>query len=172
VLCAALDTHLTTPSEEEELDGGRRLVVVGDVLLDRDIIGTVDRRSPEAPVPIVSGTHAVDRPGGAGLAAVLAAREPGWRITLVGGIGQDAPGARVRELLYQAGVEVTSTSPPLAPPRSRPASAPATAPCSATTRRTPRCASARSRTKPVPGWPRPQPWWYATTGAASPPITN
>jgi D-beta-D-heptose 7-phosphate kinase/D-beta-D-heptose 1-phosphate adenosyltransferase len=46
VLCAALDNHLTTPSEEEELDGGRRLVVVRDVLLDRDIIGTVDRLSP------------------------------------------------------------------------------------------------------------------------------
>lgn len=107
VLCVALDTHLTTPSQEEELDGGRRLVVVvGDVLLDRDIIGTVDRLSPEAPVPIVSDTRTVDRPGGAGLAAVLAAREPGWRITLVGGIGQDAPGARVRELLDQAGVEV------------------------------------------------------------------
>ena len=106
LLCAALDTHLTTSSEQEELDGGRRLVVVGDVLLDRDLIGTVDRLSPEAPVPIVSDTHAVDRPGGAGLAAVLAARKPGWRITLVGGIGQDAPGARVRDLLYQAGVEV------------------------------------------------------------------
>jgi len=106
VLCAALDTHLTTPSEEDELDGVRRLVVVGDVLLDHDISGTVDRLSPEAPVPIVSDTHAVDRPGGAGLAAVLAAREPGWRITLVGGIGQDTPGARVRQLLHQAGVEV------------------------------------------------------------------
>ncbi|MGH3870050.1 MAG: PfkB family carbohydrate kinase [Pseudonocardiaceae bacterium] len=80
--------------------------MVGDVLLDRDVIGTVDRLSPECPVPIVSDTHTVDRPGGAGLAAVLAARKPGWRITLVGGIGQDAPGARVRELLNQAGVEV------------------------------------------------------------------
>jgi rfaE bifunctional protein nucleotidyltransferase chain/domain/rfaE bifunctional protein kinase chain/domain len=105
VLCAALDVQLTTPSEEER-NGGRRLVVVGDVLLDRDIIGTVDRFSPEAPVPIVSDTHIVDRPGGAGLAAVLAAREPGWRITLLGGIGQDASGARVRALLHQAGVEV------------------------------------------------------------------
>lgn len=106
VLCAALDTHFTTSPDVEELGGERRLVVVGDVLLDRDIIGTVDRLSPEAPVPIVSDTQVVDRPGGAGLAAVLAAREPGWRITLVGGIGQDAPGAQVRELLDQAGVEV------------------------------------------------------------------
>ena len=106
VLCANVDTYLSSPAEEEESDGRRQLVVVGDVLLDRDIIGAVDRLSPEAPVPIVSDTRGADRPGGAGLAAVMAAREPGWRITLVGAIGQDAPGAQVRELLHQAGVEI------------------------------------------------------------------
>ena len=40
-----LDTHLTASAKEENLNGGRRLVVVGDVLLDRDIIGTADRLS-------------------------------------------------------------------------------------------------------------------------------
>jgi D-beta-D-heptose 7-phosphate kinase / D-beta-D-heptose 1-phosphate adenosyltransferase len=88
------------------LTGGRRLVVVGDVLLDRDITGTADRLSPEAPVPVVSDAQIVDRPGGAGLAALLAARQPGWRVTLVAGIGRDTSGARVRELLHEAGVEV------------------------------------------------------------------
>nr|WP_285740307.1 D-glycero-beta-D-manno-heptose 1-phosphate adenylyltransferase [Kitasatospora phosalacinea] len=82
------------------------MVVVGDVLLDRDITGTADRLSPEAPVPVVADAHATDRPGGAGLAAILAARQPGWRITLVCGIGQDEPGARVRALLDDAGIEV------------------------------------------------------------------
>jgi rfaE bifunctional protein nucleotidyltransferase chain/domain/rfaE bifunctional protein kinase chain/domain len=105
VLCAALDEHLTAASKEENLGGERRLVVVGDVLLDRDITGTVDRLSPEAPVPIVSDARAADRPGGAGMAAVLAAREPGWRVTLVGGLGQNAAGAQVRDLLHRAGVE-------------------------------------------------------------------
>ncbi|MFD4393375.1 D-glycero-beta-D-manno-heptose 1-phosphate adenylyltransferase [Kitasatospora sp. NPDC058478] len=108
LLCAGIDTHLTgpAPSADTQPDGPRRLVVVGDVLLDRDITGTADRLSPEAPVPVVSGTQTVNRPGGAGLAAVLAARTPGWRVTLVCGTGHDESGAQVRALLGEAGIEV------------------------------------------------------------------
>lgn len=108
LLCAAIDAHLVEPAiaTDEEIDGVRRLVVVGDVLLDRDITGTADRLSPEAPVPVIANARDIDRPGGAGLAAVLAAQEPGWRVTLVCGLGQDGPGARVRALMAQAGVEV------------------------------------------------------------------
>ncbi|MGI5438809.1 D-glycero-beta-D-manno-heptose 1-phosphate adenylyltransferase [Streptomyces shenzhenensis] len=108
VLCAAIDTHVTglTAPADEELGGVRRLVVVGDVMLDRDITGISDRLSPEAPVPVVAEAQDIDRPGGAGLAAVLAARDPGWRVTLVCGLGQDIPGARVRGMLREAGVEV------------------------------------------------------------------
>ncbi|MBV9022795.1 MAG: D-glycero-beta-D-manno-heptose 1-phosphate adenylyltransferase [Streptomycetaceae bacterium] len=84
----------------------RHLVVVGDLLLDRDITGTVERLSPEAPAPVVSDARATERPGGAGLAALLAAREPGWRVSLVCGIGRGAADHRVRELLQDAGVEV------------------------------------------------------------------
>ena len=53
----------------------RPLVVLGDALLDRDLTGRADRLSPDAPVPVVSGLSEVDRPGGAGLAALLAARD-------------------------------------------------------------------------------------------------
>ncbi|MFB8310183.1 PfkB family carbohydrate kinase [Streptomyces sp. NPDC055961] len=106
LLCAAVDAHLTQPATAAEPTGGRRLVVVGDVLLDRDITGTADRLSPEAPVPVVADTHSTDRPGGAGLAALLAAREPGWHVTLVCGLGQDGPGARAGTLLEEAGVDV------------------------------------------------------------------
>ncbi|MFB9556195.1 D-glycero-beta-D-manno-heptose 1-phosphate adenylyltransferase [Streptomyces roseoviridis] len=91
-------------------------MVVGDVLLDRDITGRVERLSPEGPVPVVSGVRSSERPGGAGMAAVLAAREPGWRVTLVCGLGQDEPGARVRALLRKAGVEVVSLAPSGATP--------------------------------------------------------
>ncbi|WP_368666639.1 D-glycero-beta-D-manno-heptose 1-phosphate adenylyltransferase [Kitasatospora sp. MBT63] len=107
-MCAAVDSHLTEPAASGggELEGVRRLVVVGDVLLDRDITGTADRLSPEAPVPVIADSRSTERPGGAGLAAVLATREPGWHVTLVCGLGQDAPGARVRTLLDEAGVEV------------------------------------------------------------------
>ena len=60
-------------------DGRRRLgvtlVVVGDALLDRDVTGRADRLSPDAPVPVVSELTETDRPGGAALAALLAARD-------------------------------------------------------------------------------------------------
>ena len=44
---------------------GKRLLVVGDVMLDKYIWGEVGRISPEAPVPIVRGIHQSERPGGA-----------------------------------------------------------------------------------------------------------
>ncbi|MFF8786730.1 D-glycero-beta-D-manno-heptose 1-phosphate adenylyltransferase [Streptomyces sp. NPDC015125] len=106
LLCAAVDAHLTAPTLATEQADARRLVAVGDVFLDRDITGTADRLSPEAPVPVLAGAQTAHRPGGAGLAAILAARYPGWSVTLVCGIGQDEPGAQVRTLLDEAGVEV------------------------------------------------------------------
>ena len=51
------------------------LVVIGDALLDRDVEGRVERLSPEAPVPVVDEVAENARPGGAGLAAALAAAE-------------------------------------------------------------------------------------------------
>ncbi|OBG31501.1 PfkB family carbohydrate kinase [Mycolicibacter heraklionensis] len=51
------------------------LVVVGDTMLDIDVDGMASRLSPEAPVPVVDPERIWQRPGGAGLAAVLAARE-------------------------------------------------------------------------------------------------
>ena len=50
-----------------------RLAVVGDVLLDRDLDGRAERLAPDAPVPVVDGLEEHARPGGAGLAAALAA---------------------------------------------------------------------------------------------------
>nr|WP_024127265.1 D-glycero-beta-D-manno-heptose 1-phosphate adenylyltransferase [Streptomyces sp. F8]AHE40001.1 RfaE bifunctional protein [Streptomyces sp. F8] len=108
LLCAAVDTHLTAPAPAAgaEQTDAPRLVVVGDVLLDRDITGSADRLSPEAPAPVLAAARSTERPGGAGLAAVLAARTPGWQVTLICGIGQDQSGAHLRALLDDAGVEV------------------------------------------------------------------
>ncbi|MFJ5733960.1 D-glycero-beta-D-manno-heptose 1-phosphate adenylyltransferase [Streptomyces microflavus] len=108
LLCASLDTLLTAPGPAEDAaqSGVPRIVVVGDVLLDRDIAGTADRLSPEAPVPVLVDARSTERPGGAGLGAVLAARTADWNVTLVCGIGQDQPGAHLRALLDDAGVEV------------------------------------------------------------------
>jgi rfaE bifunctional protein kinase chain/domain len=90
-----------------ELAGGP-LVVVGDVLLDREVIGTVQRLCPEAPVPVLDQTSTVDRPGGAGLAALLAADDGTRDVVLVGAFGRDEGGERLRELLAAAGVRVAA----------------------------------------------------------------
>lgn len=74
------------------------LVVVGDVLLDSDIEGRADRRSPDAGVPVVDVHTGIWRPGGAGLAALLATRDAG-EVVLVGGFGDDEPGHRLHRLL-------------------------------------------------------------------------
>ncbi|WSK73400.1 D-glycero-beta-D-manno-heptose 1-phosphate adenylyltransferase [Streptomyces sp. NBC_01276] len=81
------------------------MVVVGDALLDRDLVGTVDRVSPEAPVVVVDHVEVRSRPGGAGLAAVLAAR--GARpVTLVTALSDDREGRDLGGLLRDAGIRV------------------------------------------------------------------
>ena len=69
-----------------------RLVVVGDALLDRDVDGLVLRLSPDAPVPVVEDPVVHSRPGGAALAAVLAASD-GCDVTLVTALADDPAGA-------------------------------------------------------------------------------
>src|SRR4051812_8587501 len=81
------------------------LVVVGDLLLDRDLNGTVDRICPDAPAPVVDGITATARPGGAGLAACLAAAR-GADVTLVAAVADDDAGLELRRLLADAGVTV------------------------------------------------------------------
>ncbi|WP_214410072.1 D-glycero-beta-D-manno-heptose 1-phosphate adenylyltransferase [Sphaerisporangium fuscum] len=74
------------------------LVVIGDSLLDVDIEGEADRLCPDAPVPVVCGRAEHRRPGGAGLSALLAARE-GAEVVLVTALGEDPSGQRLRALL-------------------------------------------------------------------------
>ena len=82
-----------------------RLVVVGDALLDRDIEGRVERVCPDAPVPVVDESSRVSRPGGAALAAALAAAD-GHHVTLITGLARDPAGRELAALLDRAGVEV------------------------------------------------------------------
>ncbi|GGO01126.1 bifunctional protein HldE [Microbispora rosea subsp. aerata] len=77
------------------------LVVVGDCLLDVDVEGTADRLCPDAPVPVVEGPAEHHRPGGAGLAALLAARD-GTRVVLITALGDDPSGRRLEGLLSPA----------------------------------------------------------------------
>jgi rfaE bifunctional protein nucleotidyltransferase chain/domain/rfaE bifunctional protein kinase chain/domain len=124
VMCAAVDgalaedqtttdagAVLVKDSLVQPVDGSgpeesRRLVVVGDTVLDRDITGEAQRLSPEAPVPVVSRPSITTRAGGAGMAAVMATQEPGWTVALVTALGADEAGAEVRTLLADAGVHL------------------------------------------------------------------
>ncbi|MFI9485408.1 PfkB family carbohydrate kinase [Promicromonospora sp. NPDC052451] len=73
------------------------VVVVGDVLLDRDVDGTVTRLAPDAPVPVVDVAQVRQSPGGAGLAALLCA--PRADVVLVAPLADDADGEELRRQL-------------------------------------------------------------------------
>ncbi len=82
---------------------GRRILVVGDLMLDRYLWGRVDRISPEAPVPVVEIERESEALGGAGnVAANLQAL--GAEPVLLGVVGEDGDGARLMETLQQRGV--------------------------------------------------------------------
>lgn len=76
----------------------RHLVVLGDVLLDRDVTGRVARTSPDGTAPVLDIDVTNERPGGAGLTALLAARA-GADVTLIAPIGTDRGSQRAAELL-------------------------------------------------------------------------
>jgi D-beta-D-heptose 7-phosphate kinase / D-beta-D-heptose 1-phosphate adenosyltransferase len=97
-----------TQDRSEPAGTPRGLVVVGDMMLDRDVIGEADRLSPEAPVPVVEVGGRKARPGGAGLAAMLAARSRGWTVTLLTACGFDDEGDEVRRMLHDAGIGVVN----------------------------------------------------------------
>jgi D-beta-D-heptose 7-phosphate kinase/D-beta-D-heptose 1-phosphate adenosyltransferase len=75
--------------EVEQNWGSKRLLVVGDVMLDKYIWGEVGRISPEAPVPVVRATHQSEQPGGAANVAMNLAHL-GAQATVVGFTGGDA----------------------------------------------------------------------------------
>ena len=82
-----------------------RILVVGDVMLDRYWYGEVKRISPEAPVPIVriQTERTRETPGGAANVAVNAAAL-GANVALLSVVGDDEPGRKLAELLEKAGV--------------------------------------------------------------------
>ena len=83
----------------------RRMLVVGDLMLDRYVYGAVSRISPEAPVPVVRVTRENSMPGGASNVACNI-RTLGGRAAVAGMIGKDAAGVELRWLLTHADVDV------------------------------------------------------------------
>jgi D-beta-D-heptose 7-phosphate kinase/D-beta-D-heptose 1-phosphate adenosyltransferase len=84
-----------------------RLLVAGDVMLDRYIYGSVARISPEAPVPVVRQAREVAAPGGAANTAANIAGL-GATVTLLGVIGRDAAAESLVLCLEQKGVSAAS----------------------------------------------------------------
>ncbi|MFQ5906283.1 MAG: bifunctional heptose 7-phosphate kinase/heptose 1-phosphate adenyltransferase, partial [bacterium] len=86
---------------------GKRVLVVGDLMLDEYLWGGVSRISPEAPVPIVEVTSESIRPGGAANVASNIA-SLGGKPVLVGVVGRDVPGKRLLELIAGLGLDASS----------------------------------------------------------------
>jgi D-beta-D-heptose 7-phosphate kinase/D-beta-D-heptose 1-phosphate adenosyltransferase len=80
-----------------------KLLVIGDVMLDRYLHGAASRISPEAPVPVVQVGNQEDRPGGAGNVALNIAAL-GSAATLIGVVGKDDNAQDLESRLTAAGV--------------------------------------------------------------------
>ena len=81
-----------------------RILIVGDVMLDRYWFGEVSRISPEAPVPVVKVERSEERPGGAANVARNAAAL-GARVALLSVVGTDDAGRSLERLLGESGIE-------------------------------------------------------------------
>lgn len=90
--------------DDVRLLAGRQVLVVGDLVLDEYVTGSMTRISREAPVPIVEVFDKEDRAGSAASAAanVIAL---GSRASVVGVVGRDAAGARLEQKLHQRGID-------------------------------------------------------------------
>lgn len=87
-----------------EASGAPRALVVGDLMLDRYVIGNASRLSPEAPVPVVVASQHDVRPGGAAnVAAGIAAQ--GVETTLLGVTGEDESSEQIGALVAKYGVD-------------------------------------------------------------------
>lgn len=85
---------------------GLHVVVVGDVMLDNYWWGSVDRISPEAPVPVVAITKRESRLGGAANVA-LNCISLGAKVTLASVVGKDSDGDLLLSLADKAGIDTS-----------------------------------------------------------------
>ena len=83
--------------------GDARVLVLGDVMLDRYVSGDASRLSPEAPIPVLRPTARRATLGGAANVALNVATL-GGQVALVGVVGDDPDGAELRQLLASSGV--------------------------------------------------------------------
>ena len=84
--------------------GQPRVLVVGDLMLDRYVWGDAERISQEAPVILLHADRREERLGGASSVATML-RALGARVTLSGVVGNDFDGARIRQMLTDLGID-------------------------------------------------------------------
>src|SRR6059058_1535953 len=84
--------------------GRPRVLVVGDLMLDRYIWGNAARISQEAPVILLHADQREERLGGASRVATML-RALGAKVAVAGVVGADADGGRVRQMLCDLGIE-------------------------------------------------------------------
>jgi D-beta-D-heptose 7-phosphate kinase/D-beta-D-heptose 1-phosphate adenosyltransferase len=103
-----------TPERASELlsaSVGRRVLLVGDLMMDEWVFGEVERISPEAPIPVVRmpliPEARAEKPGGAGnVAAILLSL--GAAVRIAGVVGNDGLGGRLMEDLEERGADVST----------------------------------------------------------------
>lgn len=81
-----------------------KILVIGDMMLDRYLFGDTSRISPEAPIPIVKISHSEDKPGGAANVALNIAAM-GANVVLLGAVGNDEAASTLQQQLTAAKVE-------------------------------------------------------------------
>src|SRR5438270_12883650 len=84
--------------------GQPRVLVVGDLMLDRYVWGDAERISQEAPVILLHADRREERLGGASSVATLL-RALGAKVSLVGVVGSDHDGGRIRQMLLDQGID-------------------------------------------------------------------
>jgi len=99
-----MNTHLTE-TVRHFANSKKVVLVIGDVMLDRYLIGNVNRISPEAPVPVVLLNKAEDRAGGA---ANVAANLSGLGLStqIIGCVGADDTGKTLSRMIADAGINI------------------------------------------------------------------
>jgi D-beta-D-heptose 7-phosphate kinase/D-beta-D-heptose 1-phosphate adenosyltransferase len=87
-------------------ENGKRphITVVGDLILDRYLIGDATKLNPEQPGVVIRVDKEEDRLGGAAAVAMIAGGF-GARVTLAGVLGRDEPGQRLQQLIESHGIE-------------------------------------------------------------------
>jgi rfaE bifunctional protein kinase chain/domain len=85
---------------------GKRIAVIGDIMLDKYFWGTVHRISPEAPVPVVDIEKESAHPGGASNVAANI-RSLGAQAAIIGVLGNDEDGEITRQVLTHHGIETS-----------------------------------------------------------------